>query len=51
MYASGRCEERMGHALNSSSCPVDLSEIRVTTKSGRQYTRNLPLLVISRPVF
>ena len=35
MYASGRCEERMGHALNSAACPVPLDEIRVTTKSGR----------------
>ena len=35
MYGSGRCEERMGHALNSVECPVPLSEIRVTTKSGR----------------
>jgi D-threo-aldose 1-dehydrogenase len=35
-YASGRCEERMGHALHSPDCPVPLGEIRVTTKSGRR---------------
>ena len=33
MYASGRCEQRLGHALRAAGVP--LSEIRVYTKSGR----------------
>eukprot|EP01043_Picozoa_sp_COSAG02_P066482 COSAG02_NODE_10364_length_1958_cov_2.222700_4_plen_184_part_00 len=33
MYASGRCEQRLGHALRAADVP--LSEIRVYTKSGR----------------
>lgn len=33
MYASGRCEQRLGHALRAADVP--LSEVRVYTKSGR----------------
>lgn len=33
MYASGRCEQRLGHALRTAGVP--LSEVRVYTKSGR----------------
>jgi aryl-alcohol dehydrogenase-like predicted oxidoreductase len=33
MYASGRCEQRLGHALRTADVP--LSEIRIYTKSGR----------------